>query len=202
VPSNVKQATWRTIWKGDKIPLLTGIGGFRLSDKISTQTDNATGRGNWRQTEKSWWRQGALGNRGQRPERVIVMSSTVGAFHLTDKMGIFWAVNIINKQRKEWDRSIPGSLLLGPLKTSGVRFGQPCDTGTPARSQHRWLSIPGLLKLLCSIAPFSHSTRRFRPASLIKQTQGSKFTEFYLKKLLNSWTNQLKTEPSNIVFRR
>ena len=31
---------------------------------------------------------------------------------LTDKMGIFLAVNIINKQRKERDRSIPGSLLL------------------------------------------------------------------------------------------
>jgi len=31
----------------------------------------------------------------------------------------------------------------------------------------------------CSIAPFSLLTRRFRPSSLIKQTQGSKHKEFY-----------------------
>jgi len=43
-----------------------------------------------------------------------------------------------------------------------------------------------LLKLFHYIAPFSHSTRRFHPPSLIKQTEGSKFKELYLKKLLNS----------------
>ena len=42
---------------------------------------------------------------------------------------------------------------------------------------------PVFLKLFYSIAPFSHSTRHFRPPSLIKQTQCSKFKEFYLKKL-------------------
>jgi len=31
-------------------------------------------------TEGPWGRQGALGNGGQRPERVLVTSSTVGAF--------------------------------------------------------------------------------------------------------------------------
>jgi len=41
---------------------------------------------------------------------------------------------------------------------------------------------PVFLKLFYSIDTFSHSTRRLRPPSLIKQTQGSKFTEFYLKK--------------------
>jgi len=33
------------IIRSNKIPLLTGIGRFRLSDKTLTQTDNATGRG-------------------------------------------------------------------------------------------------------------------------------------------------------------
>ena len=33
----------KRIIKPEKIPLLTGIGRFRLSDKTSTQTDNATG---------------------------------------------------------------------------------------------------------------------------------------------------------------
>jgi len=37
-----------------------------------------------------------------------------------------------------------------------------------------------------SIAPFSLSTRRFRPPSFIKQAQGSKFKEFYSSKVLNS----------------
>jgi len=45
---------------------------------------------------------------------------------------------------------------------------------------------PVFLKLFYSIATFSLSTRRFRPPSLMKQTQGSKFKEFYLKKALNS----------------
>jgi len=35
-------------------------------------------------------------------------------------------------------------------------------------------------------SPPSLSTRRFRPPGLIKQTQGSKFKEFCLKKVLNS----------------
>ena len=51
-----------------------GIGGFRLSDKTSTQTDNTTGGqtevlGN---TEGPWGRQG--------PDMVFVTSSTEGAF--------------------------------------------------------------------------------------------------------------------------
>jgi len=45
---------------------------------------------------------------------------------------------------------------------------------------------PVFLKLFYSIATFSLSTRRFRPPSLMKQTQGKKFKEFYLKKALNS----------------
>ena len=47
-------------------------------------------------------------------------------------------------------------------------------------------SIPVFLKLFYPIAPFLLSTRRFRPPSLIKQTQGSNFEEFYLKKVSNS----------------
>jgi len=39
------------------------------------------------------------------------------------------------------------------------------------------------LKLFYSIAPFSPSARGFRPPNLIKQTQGSKFKEFYLKQV-------------------
>jgi len=38
---------------------------------------------------------------------------------------------------------------------------------------------PVFLKLF----PFSTSTGPFRPPSLIKQTQGSKFKEFYLKQV-------------------
>jgi len=64
-----------------------------------------------------------------------------------------------------------------------------------------------LLKHFYSIAPFSLSTRRFRPPSLEKQTQGSRFKEFYLKKVLNSWIKPLKswTKPlyydANVTFR-
>ena len=61
------------------------------------------------------------------------------------------------------------------------------------------------LKLFYSIAPFSLSTRRFRPPNLIKQTQGSKLKEFYLKKVLNSWTKPSWTKElyydANITFR-
>ena len=48
-------------------------------------------------------------------------------------------------------------------------------------------------QLFYSIAPFPLSTHRFRPPSLIKQTQGSKFKEFYLKKVSNSWTKPLNS---------
>jgi len=51
---------------------------------------------------------------------------------------------------------------------------------------------PVFLKLFYSIAPLSLSTRRFRSPSLIKQTQDSKFKDFYLWKVLNSWTKPLK----------
>jgi len=83
----------RMILPDRKIPLLTGIGRFRLSDKTSIQTDNA--RGGQTEvlgiTEESWERQGALENRGQRSERVLVASSTrdISMIRLTDKMGIF-----------------------------------------------------------------------------------------------------------------
>ena len=60
------------------------------------------------------------------------------------------------------------------------------------------------LKPFYSITPFSLSTRRFLPTSLVKQTQGSKFKEIYLKKVLNSptkpsWTKQLYYD-ANITF--
>ena len=42
------------------------------------------------------------------------------------------------------------------------------------------------LKHFYFTAPFSLSTRRFRPPSLMKRTQGSKCKELYLKKVLNS----------------
>ena len=56
------------------------------------------------------------------------------------------------------------------------------------------------LKRFYSIAPFSLSTRRFRPPSLIKQTQGSRFKEFYLKKVLNSWTKPLKSWTKSLYY--
>ena len=43
------------------------------------------------------------------------------------------------------------------------------------------VSMSVFLKHFYSIAPFSLSTRRFGPPSLLKQTQGSRFKEFYLK---------------------
>jgi len=57
-----------------------GIGRFRLSGKTPTQTNNETGMVNGGQTERPKGRQGALVNRGQRSERVLVTSSTVGGF--------------------------------------------------------------------------------------------------------------------------
>ena len=72
-------------------------------------------------------------------------------------------------------------------------------------SAHLWQrstrSTAVFLKLFYSIAPFHTRHIVFAPQNLIKQTQCSKFEEFYLKKLLNSCTKQLKTEQSNIVFR-
>ena len=56
------------------------------------------------------------------------------------------------------------------------------------------------LKRFYSIVPFLPSTRRFRPLSPIKQTQGSKFKEIYLKQVWNSWTKQLYYD-ANITFR-
>jgi len=44
-----------------------------------------------------------------------------------------------------------------------------------AESNLSWPARPVFLKLFYSIAPFSLSTRRFRPPSLIKRTQGSNF---------------------------
>ena len=66
---------------------------------------------------------------------------------------------------------------------------------------------PVFLKLFYSFAPFLPSTRRFRPPSLIKQTQGSKYKEFYLKHVWNSWTMPLDSwtkqlyYDANITFR-
>jgi len=58
-----------------------------------------------------------------------------------------------------------------------------------------------------SIVSLTLSTRRLRPPSLIKHTQGSKFNEFYLMEVLNSWkklsnslTKQLYYD-ANITFR-
>jgi len=65
--------------------------------------------------------------------------------------------------------------------------------------QDSWIR-PVFLQLFYSIAPFSLSKRRFRPPSLLKQTQGSKFKEFYLKKVLNSWTKPLKSWTKQLYY--
>jgi len=48
------------------------------------------------------------------------------------------------------------------------------------------LSKAVFLKRFYSIAPLTPSIRRFRPPSLIKQIQGSKFKELYLKEALTT----------------
>ena len=53
-------------------------------------------------------------------------------------------------------------------------------------------SISVFLKLFSSIAPFSLSARRFRPPSLIKQTQGSRFKGLYLQKVLSNFRPPLE----------
>jgi len=55
------------------------------------------------------------------------------------------------------------------------------------------------LNFLIPTPPF-HSWHIVFAPSLIKQTQGSKFTEFYLKKVSNSWTKQLLYD-TDITFR-
>jgi len=46
------------------------------------------------------------------------------------------------------------------------------------QAEMRMLTLDQCLKLFSSIAPFSLSTRRFRPPGLIKETQGSKLNNF------------------------
>jgi len=47
--------------------------------------------------------------------------------------------------------------------------------------------------------PFFTLDTSFSPPSLIKQTQGSRFKEFYLETVLNSWTKPLKAELSQCI---
>ena len=56
---------------------------------------------------------------------------------------------------------------------------------------------PVFLKLFYSFSPL---TRRFRPPSLIKQTQGSKYKEFYLKHVWNSWTMPLDSWTKQLYY--
>jgi len=62
-----------------------------------------------------------------------------------------------------------------------------------------WLFTAVFLKLFYSFTPFSLSTRHFRSPSLIKQTQGSKFKEFYLNKVLNTYL--LDCKPHEMVLK-
>ena len=83
-----------------------------------------------------------------------------------------------------------------------------CTTLNPATKASK-PSKAVFLKRFYFIALFSISTRGFRPPSMTKWTKGSKFKEFYLKKVLNSWTKPFKSwtwskqlyYDANITFR-
>ena len=55
-------------------------------------------------------------------------------------------------------------------------------------------------KIFDSIALFSFSTCRFRPPILIKQIQGSKVKELYLKEVLNSLAKPLNSLNEQLYY--